>query len=423
MKRYILFLTLAVFGISGCKKESLSTFDIEKSFEDPNVRYEDFKKVIADGTDGFKVLIEPTTSGNLIGGYIKFESATNSKIVLDNTLQNAATPVDNGYTIKVSQTNTVLGLGGSSPFSITARAISGVDTTYSYKYTVGDTIKMVGDLLGTKMSLIKVVKADGDAYLAGKMAEIVGHVNDIMLFPRYFKRITVGTKSYDVSFNTNNKKVIFNYSDGSVYKTFSSEYAYSNSGIEFKRPFIDGNVTIPSLSELVINTSAHSATLTAGTTTATLTNELTPAAIDLTAASTFLTSPFKGDWSESYTGFTIAGVEDALGVTSIPNFFSIDLYPGDEDNYSTLQFWLTSSYYSLTPAGAAYASEDGKLHFGFLGYLGSSTSTATSNVVVATARIFAQTEGFYVVPATGSAGGPAYDLVNARDATSWITFE
>lgn len=414
---------ITIFGLSACKKDSLSKFEIEKSFSDPAIRFEDFKKALADGTDGFKVIIEPTTSTGIIGGYIKFNTGDNATILLDNSLQNATTPFVNKYSLKISQTNSVLSLGKSTPFAVISNAIGGVDTTYTYQYSSGDTLKLVGDALGTKMSLLKMTKEDGDGYMAGKMAEVITNIDNIMHFPTYFKRITSGGKSYDVTFNTISRTAIFNYAEGSAHKMFSTAYAYSNSGLDFKKPLVDGATTISSLTNLVVNLTGHSATLSMGGATGTLTNELVPAAMDQTAANTFLTSPFKDGWSESYTGFTISGTEDALGITSIPSFYSIDFYPGSDEEYSTVQFWLTSAYYSLIPAGVAYATEDGKLQYEFLGYLGSSTVASTSNIVARTASIFAQTEGFYVISTMSSSGAPAYDLVNVRNATSWITFE
>lgn len=423
MKRYILYITLVIFGLSACKKESLSKYAIEKSFDDPAIKVEDFKKALAAGTDGFKMIVIPTTSG-IIGGYIKFDGTAKAKMLLDNNTANATTPFDHEYTVKVSQLNTVFGLGSTSKFAAFARAKGGIDTTYTYKYTIGDTLKLVGDVLGTKMNLVKTTKADGDEYLAGKMAKVIAEGNKLSSFEKYFKRLTIGSKSYDMSLNTANKIATFTYANGTTFTSVSTAYFYTNNSIEFKSPFIDGSTIIPSINNLVVNVAGNTATFSAGTTSATITNVSAPLIVDLTVARRFKATPPKGTWGESYDGFTISGVTDALGVKTIPDFVSIDFYPVlSGATYGGFRFYTETGYYSLFPAFTSVATTDGRLVFTLLGYAGTSTVTATSNIIARTTTIIAQTQGFYVIPTLSESGGVAYDMVNVKDATSWITFE
>ena len=423
MKRIILFLTIAVIALSGCKKDSLAKYDIEKSFADPSIKLEDFKKAIASGTDGFRLIITPSV-GALVGGYIKFDATASAKILLDNSVVNATTPVDNVYSIKIIKTNSVLALGETSPFAVVARGIGGIDTTYSYKNTIGDTLKLVGDLLGTKLSLIKLAKKDGDEYLAGKMGQTIGAVNSLKSFAKYFKRLTTGGKSYDITFNTTAKTATFNYAKGTTFTSFSTPMIFINNGIEFTYPLVDGTNAIKSLNDLAVNLSNSSASLSVGASAAVLSNEAAPVAYDKTAAARFISSPTQGTYSESVSAFTISGVPDGLGAKTIPNFATIDFYPKVGTNaYGGFRFWLTSAYFGFYPAFTSVVTPDGKIIFTLLGYAGTATGNATRQVIINTANIIAQPEGFYIIPTANSTGVNSYDMVNVKDGSAWISFQ
>ena len=419
----ILYMMVLFIGFSACKKDRVVSYEIEKSFPDPAVRFEDFKKAMATGTDGFQMIIE-TTAGPIYAGYIKLDGSNNAKFVSDNNVTNATTPKDTKYTLAISQTNSVLSFSKTGNFSLFAAGIA-ADTSYTYKMSVGDTLKLSGNATGTKLKLVKVTKAVGDDYLAGKMGTVFTSIDNLNKFKKYFKRLTTGGKSYDIMFDIPTKSLIFMYSNGTDWATFKSKIYYTNSGVVLTTPFVDGANKISSIENLAVDVASSTATLTSGGAAATLTNEISPVAVNKTAAATFISKPPQGTYAESFTGFTINGVADGLGTTSLSGFSSLDFVAKvtiGTTSYSSLRLYLATGYYGYLPAFTCTTPADGKLFCKLAGYAGTSTNATITAGVVSYTTVITQAEGFYVIPTTAITGANTYDLVNARDATAWISF-
>ena len=133
---------------------------------------------------------------------------------------------------------------------------------------------------------------------------------------------------------------------------------------------------------------------------------------------------------EMVTVPSVNGVDDAYGITKTTNYYYTIYWPG---------YYTTSSpaYDLFAPialrndslklfVGYAYrdppsVSSDGRMTFAYLGYLGdySQSTIADSTAYVKSRLLMSDTKGYYFVQ-TGSA---TYDMVGARDAKSWITWQ
>lgn len=412
-----------VLLLSACKKEGLISYPVEKSFPDPTVKLDDLKKVITAGTEGFKMIIR-SAAGISTGGYVKFEAGTNAKFLVDNNAQNATTLQESQYNLKISQTNSVVSFAKNGKFGLFAQS-AGVDTTYTYKFTVGDTLKFVGDLTGAKMSLIKLAKKDGDEYVAGKMGQLINNVANMRSFKKYFKRLNVGGKSYDFLVNEQTKVITLNYAVGGVFTSFSTRFFYSNSGIQFDDILTDGTVKIGSLNDVQIDVATSTVTLNIGGSPATLTNEIAPVILDKRVATTFASTASK-QWS-SINGFTKDGVVDYLGFKTIPGFVNV-IYWNNTNALGAPNKDLIGivraniDYY----AGFTRTLPDAN---GIVKYVQATTiaggAAAPYNVdpvktnVTTFINNFRLPAGFYVIQAAPG----VYDLVSVADASLWIQFQ
>lgn len=417
----ILYLMILVIGVSACKKDRIVSYEIEKSFPDPSIRFEDFKKVLAAGTDGFQMVLESTT-GTITGGYIKFDGSGNAKFVADNNPVNAATPKDTKYSMNLIQTNPVLGFGRSSSFGLFAAGIA-ADTSYSYKLSVGDTLKLVGNTSGTKLRLIKVIKKTGDDFLAGTMASAMTSWPMLNTFKLYFKRFTISGKTYDVVVNTRLKFVTFNALVGTSFKRFTTSYVYSSNGITLLQPFTDGALTINNLSDLV--TAANAGSGTAGANAFTIQNAAIPLAYDITAAAAFYASGSRvvnntgtgASWV-SFTSFTVNGVQDSYGAMTIPGFNYLSFTPRYNVSYDRLGFFVNGAIAAYGPAIVPSIKTNGTIVFSNFGSFGTA-AVAIRTIVTNITNQTVDALGYYVI----QSGPNQFDLVNVKDGSIWISFE
>ncbi|WEK19017.1 MAG: DUF4302 domain-containing protein [Candidatus Pedobacter colombiensis] len=415
----IIYLMILFTGLSACKKDRIVSYEIEKSFQDPTLKFEDFKKAIAAGTDGFQMIIE-SKSGSICGGYIKFDGAGNAKFVSDNNASNALTPKDTKYSLNVIQTNSVLGFGKSSSFGLFAAGLA-ADTSYSYKMSAGDTLKLVGNTSGTNLKLIKVAKKSGDDYLAGGMSTAMSKWPTLNTFKYYFKRFTVSGKTYDIVINSKLKYVTINSLVGTSFKRFTTSYVYSSNGITLLQQFVDGTLTVSNLSDLVV--SANAGTGNAGTNPFTIANASTPLVYDTGAAAAFYaggsTAIFSGivSWV-SYTGYTIEGVQDAYGVTTIPGFNYLSFTARYQPTYDRLGFTANLALQAYGPAIPTTIKPNGTIAFSNFGSFGTA-AVAIRTIVTNVTNQTVDALGYYVI----QSGPNQFDLVNVKDGTIWISFE
>ncbi|SHG15943.1 DUF4302 domain-containing protein [Pedobacter caeni] len=415
MKKNIIYILIAVFFMASCKKGELARFPVEKSFTDETIKLSDLQKLVASGTEGFKINVESTT-GNSYSGYLRFNGANDAKFVLDNNLVAASTPVETKYAFRSKQTNAVLTFGKKGAFTALATALK-LDSTYSYRSANKDTIVFLGDELGTKLSLIKAVKKDADEYLAGNMGKSMNAIKNLGAFKRYFKRLTIGANAYDLMFNGETKFLTINYLKNNSFQTFSSYYTYTNAGIDLATPFVDGATVMTSFSDLQVDLAANSGKLMTAGVAGIITNEIAPVAKDGTAAKAFFNSPPNGARWYSYEGFTVEGVPDAYGVKNIPGFIMLIFYPKVNPAYSRLGFWVNNAYGKYGPGPINEFPADGTIKFVDDGDFGTAPP-AILPIVRNTTNKWQDTKGFYVI----KTGKNTCDLVSVTDAKAWISW-
>ncbi len=433
MKNNYIYILLIVLAFTACKKGGLAKYDIEKSFQDPAVTLEDLKKQIAAGTDGFRMTIEPST-GKYYGGYIGFDGTSNAKYVLDNGTANATTPADTKYSLSLRKTNAVLSLGTTtSSFAVLAKTLGGIDSTYTYQSVKGDTLRFVGDLLGSKLTLIKTSKANATEYLAGKLNQSISNVAAFNNLKYYFKQLTIGSKSYDILINTTAKVVAINYATGSSFKRFYTLFAYTNNGVIFKTPLSDGTNTIAGLDALVIDAAKNTATTVVKGENATITAVNAPVFYETTAAQKWYTQMavnFNGAWV-SDKAFHANGVDDFCNFKAVTNYQNLwyagsAVFGGTSEGLIAYTGALSTPYcFSKTPFTV---NASGIARFTLLSSSGTFTGTTASalawtaarNIMYGGAVVNTSYQDWYLVQSTPD--GLNYDMVKYGDASVWINW-
>src|SRR5436190_496005 len=89
--------------------------------------------------------------------------------------------------------------------------LSGAENGWKALITT-DTIKLVGRFHGSKATLIRATKEEGDAYLGGQFVLFSNYLDKIFT---YFKRFTIEGQSYDIKADPLHRTIIFSWLDGS----------------------------------------------------------------------------------------------------------------------------------------------------------------------------------------------------------------
>jgi hypothetical protein len=413
MKRNLLYVFIAALAFSACKKDGLEKFEVEKSYADPAVNLEEFKKVIAEGAEGFVILLK-STAGVTYNGFIKTTGNGSANFVLDNNIENASTAQENDFRVATKQTNSVLQLGSTSKFGNFSKSVVGVDTTFSYKSTSGDTIKLVGDAYGSKLFLIKAEKSVADALLGGSIGANMTSINSVNTFKKYFKRFTTGGKSFDLLLNTGTKSATFTSLEGSTIVSARTNYVYTLNGIQFTTPLMVNGIAVTNLTNIVADGAASTISGKTDNGTFVISNEASPVAYNKATAAAF--NAGEKQYS-SFGAFTRDGVADAFNVFTIPDVTRLLLWTKYGDPYDLVGFTKGTSI-AYGPAIVPTVTADGRIVYTYFGQLGT-VPAAYAPIVLNVRTAFVQSSGFYVIQT--SAG--VFDLVSALDGRTWITFQ
>jgi hypothetical protein len=282
----------------------------------------------------------------------------------------------------------------------------------------------VGRLNGSKATLIKATPEEAAGFVGGQLAQ--GFL--LNRLQTYFKRLRIGSESIDFNFNPLSRTVSVADPTGNLLdSTLITPYYMTFGGIGFTRPLLAGNLALTGISNINYNPSNQTINCTVNNTAATISNVVVPLKVDVNAPRRWW--DFKAatdDYWFSIYGFHANGVEnayriDTLTAASLSYYFLIYYPKYDTRNDLFAPIFLNATQDSLklvygsAPAPPAYTS-DGRAIFTQLGVYG---TYPTVGPAANTAMLLYNPRGFYFVQTTRD----SYDMVNASDSKSWISWQ
>ena len=293
--------------------------------------------------------------------------------------------------------------------------------------SLGDTIRLIGNLNSAKVTLIKATKAQRDAYYAGGLQSTMLAWGNIQ---NYFKRVNAGSTAFEMVPGLGGaKSIVVNTLDGAGnLKSVASNVFFTATSANLTTPVTVGALTVSRFDNIVWN--AGTATITTninGSTAATISGSIAPLKNDVNAPRTWWNKAVNnGDaYWVTVTNFHINGVDDALKVANIPGYYGFTIfYPtfgvSNGINYDLLSPITTGATGPAISFGAAYRpptfTAGGTVIFTQLGTLG--TVPPGANTIFTNYRNkFADPSGYYLVL---KEDGTTYDMVSVSDAKSWI---
>ena len=439
MKKVLIFSLIIVAALSSCKKDDKSVFD-KSPDERLKEKLDAYQAQLSGAQDGWKgLLVTDSGRGSTHSFYFKFNNENRVVMLSDFDSLSAVTLKESSYRLKALQQPSLLFDTYSylhvlsDPDGTVNGGAQGAgllsDFEFYFDAATSDTIKLVGRLNASKMTLIRATKAEADAYNSGQLAAGL-NLNKILT---YFKRLTIGSQLYDVKIDPVTRQIIFSWLDGSGnLQTFTTGYYYIAGGIAFTIPLVNGSQTISGFNSITWTPATETINLTVSGTAATITGIVVPLKVDTGAPRRWWNYAINNGntyWI-SLKGFHVNGVDDAFGIQSLTS---------GTYTYFYLIYWprVTSSNDFFGPvflnaAGTAIDvlygtaptpnfTTDGRAIFIQLGNYGPPNflTYPTTGPAAQSRTLLYNSSGYYFV----QTGATTYDMVSASDGKSWITWE
>jgi len=436
MKHALLYTVLFLLLLVGCSKEDDPVFD-QAADERINETLAQCQATLAGAAHGWNARIV-TGTGGIFHFHFRFNNANRVTMYADIDTTTAGTARESSYRLKALQQPSLI-FDTYSYLHLLADPDGSVnggndgeglrsDFEFAIDSVTADSILLSGRFNGTQVTLYRCSDADAAAWQNGSWRNALAF-QYIGYIPEYFKRLTLSVSSYDIRIHQQRRTITFMWLDaGNQLRSFTTPYYFSSEGMVLVHPFTNGSRTIAGLASEgwdAANTLLR--VRTNGGTAGTINGATSPARPDREApARWWQLAASQGGYWVSFNCFRVNGVEDAFQVRDLPAFAFLVFWPafGTQGGitYDLLGFVFAAGTSLSIGYGAAWRppvfTADGRVLFQLYGTLGTVPPDAAA-AFNSTTALMADPEGFYLV----QTGTLAYDMVSARDARSWITWE
>ncbi len=422
MKKILLY-SLLLLSLSACRK--INNEPDKRPDERLTEALNAYQNQLTGASNGWIAYLFPKGGG---GYTFKFKFDNKNRVVTyaDLTSATANTSKESSYRLRAEQvpalyfdTYTYINIIADPDPNISGGSESGdgklSDFEFSFISSSPDTIRLKGNLNGSDLTLIRAKATEGDDYISKAFATNL-EVAKVKNFSNYYNKLTIAGKQYNITINTDQHTISFYYGTTAAFKRFTTEYATAATGIVLRTPFVDGTVVIGEFHDFVVNSTAKTITMVAGTTPASTTNETTPLVVDTDAPTRMYAAHY--DFT-SDLGFTMNGVVNANNLTVIPGFVGLQYIPVYAQGYDATLFYYNNGAASYGPAFLSSRDATGKfLFYGYAGNFGTSPGTAGAAAITAFRTQLLNAGGYYAF----QTGLNSYDLVSIADSKNWIRF-
>lgn len=423
MRKIWLLGLLLVTLLSACDNNENEVAPADRPDARLNKLLTDYKAQLVGAQHGWKATLFPAGGA---GYSFLFRFAENDRVTTVSDINAAAAaPLESTYRLKAVQRPSLLfdtytylhvladpdatksgGDWGQGKYS---------DFEFSFDRATPDSITLTGNYNGSKLVLVRATAEEAGNYIT-RIDENARAFEGINSFSLYFKQLVMGGQTIDMSVNTILRTITFTYGEGSEVKTVTTGYYYTPEGVRLLQPLTTAGQTITTLNALQFIEAQNRIRLTINGTAATIQEASKPARVDPRVAQAFF-SPPNGEFWNSPSGFTVEGKRDAYNIASIANLALLAFFPRVSPPYDGLLFLTTDDQF-FGPAFRSRITSDGRIVFTYAGEF-ATTPEQAAPIVQATRNQFVIPEGYYAI----RTGPKTLDLVSAKDAKVWISFQ
>lgn len=428
---YLLLLTVTLFS---CENSDDTVFE-ESADVRLNAALASYEKQLVEAPYGWNAVIYPGGGGSY-GFYFKFDDKNRVSMFSDFSDASAAKAKESSYRLKAVQTPVLIFDTYSylhvlsDPDEEVNGGIRGDGLLSDFEFSIyadsvkTDVISLVGRKNKSRLVLTRATQAQATAYNSGDLAKGL-LFNNITKYQTYFKRVTLGGVTYEITVNATERTIKLTWLNGSTPKTFTTNYYFTPTGVSFVSPLVNGSQTITGFGNITWNASTTQLGLSGGGASGTVASAIKPLSVDLAAAKRWWQEPIEsgGDW-RTQDGFHVNGVDDAFGIKDLtfegsPYVFYV-YQPGLTAQYDLFGpvFFINDALsieYADAPKKPTFTS-DGRVVFSGYGSLGPVPKTGPH---VNSVNLLYDTAGFYLIQTSET----TYDMVSAKDAKAWISWQ
>ena len=437
MRKFIFYFFIAAGLFSACKKDETHVFD-QSPDERLNEILSKYQTQLSGAPNGWNAVLYPKGGGAYFF-YLKFNDANRVQMVSDFDSASAVTMKESSYQLKaLQQPGLIFDTYSyihvlSDPNANVNGGIFGQGLLSDFEFyfndsTTADSVKLTGRVNGSKMLLTKATAEQATGYTSGQF-NINLFKESLANILQYFKRMVIGSISYDFNINPVTKVIIFTWTDAQGNtQTLTTTFYYTLNGIALEKPLIDGSTSITELTDPAWSSSTGTLNVTAGGSSATITGAARPLVADTDAGHRWWQYAISnGNYWISDNGFHVNGVDDAYGLKTLTTDTSAYYYlmywphPGGQ-NYDVFlpAYLITATQQVDIIYGVAQTTNflsDGRVTFRYAGDLTVGPYPATGPAALSRTQLFSS-QGYYFV----QTGPVNYDMVSAADSRIWVSW-
>jgi hypothetical protein len=434
MKRSILFLLLSCAFLTACNNSDDTVFE-ETADARLNAALASYEKQLVEAPYGWNAVIYPG-GGGAYGFHFKFDEKNRVTMYSDFSDETAAKSKESSYRLKAVQTPVLIFDTYSylhilsDPDEQVNGGGRGEGLLSDFEFSIypdsvkAESIALVGRKNNSRLVLTRATEAQVASYAAGDLADAVSF-NNITKYQAYFKRFTLGNITYEITLSPTTRTIKLTWLDGSVPKTFTTSYYFTAAGVSFVSPLVNGSQTINGFTGITWNATTVQVGITANGQKSTILSAIRPLSTDLNAPRRWWQEPIaSGAYWQSWDGFHVNGVDDAFGVNALKlgeaPYYSYIYQSGVNSDYDLFGplFYENNALnfdYGHAPAPPTFTS-DGRAVFVLEGTFG---DVPENGAAAQTANALFDSRGFYLIQTSET----TYDMVGAKDAKTWISWE
>ncbi|SER08883.1 DUF4302 domain-containing protein [Pedobacter rhizosphaerae] len=244
MKKIFLYIFLSIGLLTACKKDEILV-DGQRPEERVTEAVTRYTDVLTGSTHGWKAYLYPDGGGGY-SFYLNFSKENKVTMYADLDPVTAAASAESTYRIKAFQNPTLAFdtynymhiLADPDPATFGGVAGWGVysDFEFTLDKVVGDSVKLTGKLLGSKMVLVKATQAEQKSYNEkGLLNSINTSVNYIGANSNLYLLLG-NTNKVQTTIDINNKVFSLTWEEAGSINTTSTGFAFTLTGIVLKEP-------------------------------------------------------------------------------------------------------------------------------------------------------------------------------------------
>lgn len=436
MKRILSYIILAWVAFSACSKDDDPVFP-DSADERIRKTLAAYQSALEGSPNGWNGVLT-TKNGVIYHFHFSFNSANRVQMFSDIDKSTGSTRKESSYRLKALQQPVLIFDTYSyihylaDPADSVAGGVDGQGLGSDFEFRLDtlmtDSIRLTGRFQQAKLVLKKASANDAAAWQNGVWAKNLAITNIRKDILHYFKRLTVGSRSYDLTIDPVYRHVNFTWRDANgAEQSHASDFYFTTDGMVLIDALQDGSSTISRLSDFVFTSNTFSYALKVnGTASATIAGVNAPIVPDVDAPVRWINAVGSTGYWSSYRAVHVNGVDDAYGLGRLPNYMFLYFQPVYDDN-GNFQYCaagpvflenggLTLPYFAAL--GVRGLTANGRIIFQELGEAG---TVPASHRPAFDGNIdwMAQSSGFFLV----QTGADTYDMVSAADSRVWFSWE